>query len=284
MSKTPELSITLVCWQMGREVPRTLWSLSRQFQQGIADLDYEIIVVDNGSDDLPVPPDMDPKPRILRAPVPSYSPVGAMNTAIANASGGLIGAWIDGARLAAPNLLKTVIDAARLHSNPVLAVPNWQLGPVRQAISVGNGYSAEVEDGLLAQAGWPSSDIDLFSISAPEAASITAPMLESNALFLSAADWDRLGGFDPAFSEPGGGAANPDVFWRAAHLPDSQLIRLNGVGTFHQIHGGVTTDGPVKAVNALKQAARNYARIRGHPMKPVRDVGWIFDAATGKIE
>lgn len=280
----PELTIALVCWQMSREVPRTLLSLSRGFQRGMEDIDYEIIVVDNGSDRLPEAPAMEPKPQILRATVPSPSPVGAMNQALSQARGRLIGAWIDGARMASSGLLRAICGAAKLHARPVLAVPNWQLGPNRQAVSVHDGYCAEVEDRLLADAGWPDANVDLFSIAAPEMSHIAGPMLESNALFLRADDWKALGGFDPAFSEAGGGAANPDVFQRALALPGAQLIRIAGEATFHQIHGGTTTAGRDRAVMAVKQAAQRYSRLRGHPLRQVRDRGWIYDAATGTVE
>lgn len=280
----PALSVALVCWQMSREVPRTLWSLSRGFQKGMEGIDYEIIVVDNGSDQLPELPDMDPLPSIRRAQSTSSSPVGAMNEALALAQGDFVGAWIDGARLASPGLLRSIYDASRLHSNPVLAVPNWQLGPKRQAISAAEGYCTDVEDELLEQAGWPSRDIDLFSVSAPEMSGIKAPMLESNALFLSRRDWVRSDGYDAGFSEAGGGMANPDMLHRAVDLPETQLIRLSGEATFHQIHGGTTTDGPERAVEAVKQASRHYFKLRGHPVRPVRQIGWIYDTATGQID
>ncbi|WP_146343931.1 glycosyltransferase family 2 protein [Falsiphaeobacter marinintestinus] len=280
----PDLSIALVCWQMSREVPRTLWSLSRAFQQGIGDLDYEIIVVDNGSDQVPQAPRMDPVPRILTVSEPSVSPVAAMNQALSMARGRVTGAWIDGARMASGGLLRAVHNASRLHEHPVIAVPNWQLGPNRQAVSVHDGYCAQVEDDLLTKAGWPSPATDFFSIASPEMKDVAGPMLESNALFLRTGDWRALGGFDPAFTETGGGAANPDMFFRALELPGTQQIRIAGEATFHQIHGGTTTDGQDKAVYALKELARSYQRLRGHPLRMVRDRGWIYDATTGMID
>ena len=39
----------LCVYNMRREAERTLWSLSRAYQNGIEDLDYEVIVVENGS-------------------------------------------------------------------------------------------------------------------------------------------------------------------------------------------------------------------------------------------
>ena len=44
-----DLSVVVVFYNMRREAARTLHSLSRAYQQGIDDLDYEVIVVENGS-------------------------------------------------------------------------------------------------------------------------------------------------------------------------------------------------------------------------------------------
>ena len=45
-----DLSVVVVFYNMRREAARTLHSLSRAYQEGIDDLDYEVIVVENGSD------------------------------------------------------------------------------------------------------------------------------------------------------------------------------------------------------------------------------------------
>src|SRR5689334_16426722 len=50
--RAPSLSIILVVYDMAREARRTLRSLTTEYQQGAESLDYEVIVVDNGS---PVP-------------------------------------------------------------------------------------------------------------------------------------------------------------------------------------------------------------------------------------
>ena len=50
--RTPlDLSVVVVFYNMRREAARTLHSLSRAYQEGIDDLDYEVLVVENGSDD-----------------------------------------------------------------------------------------------------------------------------------------------------------------------------------------------------------------------------------------
>lgn len=280
----PDISIAITCWRMDRELPRTLWSLSRTFQQGAEDLTWEIIVVDNGSDNLPIPPIMEPVPQILAARHPAPSPVGAINEALAMARGRIVGAWIDGARLASPYLLATVARAAKAHPAPVIAVPNRQFGLERQATSAHRGYDRATEDALLQTAGWPDPSADLFAVSWPEELSPTAPMLETNALFLHRDTWAALDGYDPAFTEPGGGMCNPDMLNRAVNHPGTQFIRLSGVATFHQIHGGTSTSDEAQAIRMVKEATRTYAALRGHPPRKQRARGWVFDAATGVID
>jgi len=46
---TPEVTIVVVAFNIPRELPRTLYSLSTNYQQKIIDHEYEVIVVDNGS-------------------------------------------------------------------------------------------------------------------------------------------------------------------------------------------------------------------------------------------
>lgn len=283
-TSAPDLSIAIACWRMQRELPRTLLSLSRVFQQCPESLTWEIIVVDNGSEQLPEEPEMEPRPRILPATDPAPSPVGAINQALSLARGRIIGAWIDGARLASPALLGAVAAAAAVHPRPVIAVPNRQFGVERQASAVRRGYDRAREDALLQAAGWPDPAVDLFAISWPEEPSPTAPMLESNALFLHRQTWAELGGYDPAFTEAGGGMCNPDMLDRAVHHPGTQLIRLSGVATFHQFHGGTSTSGESQAVRMVKEATRHYAALRGHPPRKLRTRGWLYDAPSGTLD
>ncbi len=279
----PDISIAITCWRMDRELPRTLWSLSRAFQQGADGLSWEIIVVDNGSGHLPVAPEMIPVPQIIAASNPAPSPVQAMNQALSLARGRIVGAWIDGARMASSGLLAAVARAAEAHPAPVIAVPNRQFGFDRQASATQHGYDRATEDALLAQAGWPDPAADLFAVSWPEEAQVTGPILESNALFLHRDTWSALGGFDPIFTEPGGGMCNPDMLDRALNHAGTQFIRTAGVATFHQVHGGTSTSDPAQAVKFLKEATRNYLRLRGKPPRKQRAPGWVYDATTGAL-
>ncbi|WP_419897793.1 glycosyltransferase family 2 protein [Roseomonas sp. USHLN139] len=281
----PAVSIVLVCYEMGRELPRTLRSLTPPYQTGLAAGALEILVVDNGSRQPPGPAlaaGLGATIRFLRQAAPGASPVAAVNTGLAAARGGLVGVWIDGARMASPGLVAACLAAARLHPRPVIATLNYQLGPALQFDSARHGYDQAAEDRLLEGIGWPADGYRLFDIATSELrAGPAGPMLESNALFLPRALWQELGGYDPAFTEPGGGVVNPDTYLRACALPGTQQIRVLGEATFHQIHGGVSTSTPAAAMAVLQQGSRLYLRRRGRPLRTLRDPGWLFDARQG---
>src|SRR5437762_3137777 len=100
-----ELSVVVVAYNIPRELPRTLHALSASYQRHIDPNDYEVIVVDNGSNPPVDPAFVQSFPghfRLVRMEQPSASPVAAVNRGIAEARGNLIGVMIDGARIASP--------------------------------------------------------------------------------------------------------------------------------------------------------------------------------------
>lgn len=286
-SPKPRVSLVVVCHNMARELPRTLASLCPPYQRGCTREDIEILVIDNGSAE-PVAAGafraLDADIRVLTVPNPAVSPVPAVNLGLAEARAGLIGVWIDGARLASPGLISACLAASALHSRAVIATLNYQLGPALQYLSGETGYDKAVEEGLLESIGWLTNGYRLFEIATCELRSGPAgPMLESNALFLSRALWQELGGYDPAFVEPGGGLVNPDTLIRACALPESQLIRILGEGTFHQIHGGLSTSTVQSAIKTLQEGTRAYIQRRGQPPGYVRTPGWLFDGPAHRL-
>ena len=44
----PRLSIVVIAYNMARELPRTLQTLSANYQRGIDPHDYEVLILDNG--------------------------------------------------------------------------------------------------------------------------------------------------------------------------------------------------------------------------------------------
>jgi Glycosyl transferase family 2 len=263
-----QLSLVIGAYNMARELPRTIRSLSRTMQRGADHLAYEIVVVDNGSRE-PLDPSAwsawDVDVRVIRIDPAdaSPSPCAVLNAGLATARGEIVGLMIDGARMASPGMLAAAVAAARTDERAVVATLAFHLGPKMQMESVREGYDRVAEDRLLDEVRWLEDGYRLFEIAVP-AASCTgdwfAPIAESNALFMRRALWDELGGLDPRFTSPGGGFANLDLFARAAALPGAVVITLIGEATFHQVHGGVATN----ALVSLQELYREeYRRIRG---------------------
>lgn len=283
----PEISIVVISYDMAREIPRTLLSLSPPYQAACPRGRHEILLIDNGSPVPPGPgdlPALDVDLTLHRWPDPTPSPVPALNFGLEQARAEVIGAWIDGARLASPGLVDACARAARLHPRAVVVTENRHLGPARHPLSAREGYDKASEDALLASVSWETNGYGLFGISTSvDGAARGEPMLESNAIFMHRDLWRELGGFDPAFDSPGGGAVNPDLLIRACALPGAQLVRVVGEATFHQMHGGVTSSDPDTVQHVLIACSREYFRIRRKPLRPVREPGWLFDAGLDRV-
>jgi glycosyl transferase family 2 len=272
----PSLSVVVVVHNMRREAPRTLYSLSADYQRHIDPSDYEVIVVDNGSD-APLDPEMIDGLagdfRLIRIDSAPASPAQAVNRGLAEAQGEIIGVMVDGARIATPGLLHFARHGARLYDKAVVATLGWYLGHDLQAWAMQSGYDNAREDALLASIDWPSDGYRLFDVGTMDESSVDGwfePISETNALFLRRELWDVLGGVDERFDAPGGGLINLDTFRRLLELPDAELVVLLGEATFHQLHGGVSTNVPPeqRPANWLRWDTE-YTAIRGQPYQRV---------------
>ena len=260
------VSVVVVAYNMAREIPRTVQSLSAAMQQGIEPAEYEIVLVDNGSSqpfDEALCRRSAPNLRVVRVPDAGPSPVHAINMGLAEARGELVGVCIDGARMASPGLLASARAAARVHPRAVVGTLAFHLGPEVQDRSVAKGYDQQVEDALLASSGWESDGYRLFGISVFAGSSqdgwFVVPA-ETNALFLRKELWSELGGYDEKFVGPGGGLANLDTWARACALPGAQVVMVLGEATFHQVHGGISTNSPVSKWHIFHE---EFVRVRG---------------------
>jgi glycosyltransferase involved in cell wall biosynthesis len=268
--RQPELSLVVAAYDMARELPRTVRSLSRPYQRGIDDLAYEIVVADNGS---PSPVDraaieaIAPEVRVMRMEGLGVSPAKAVNRAVASTSGRCVGVVLDGARLVTPGVLALARVALTISPDVLVTPLAWHLGSQRQDVSQKSGYSAAVEDGLIESIGWPADGYRLFEIGALAHANPRGwfgPLNESACTLLSRESFDAIGGYDESFASPGGGLVNLDFFTRAIERSRIGPVVLLGEGSFHQIHGGAATNAADPA-NVQQDFRSEYERLRGHP-------------------
>jgi cephalosporin hydroxylase len=266
----PQLSIVVVVYNIPREAPRTLHSLSAIYQRNIDADDYEVIVVDNGSN-----PPLDPALieglvgnfRLVRIDQALPSPAYALNRGLAEAKGDIIGVMIDGARIVTPGVLHYARHAAGLYDRAVVVAPGWYLGGDFQGAAITRGYDRDREDALLASINWPEDGYRLFEISTLDESSLPGwfgPLGEANCLFLRREVWQELGGCEERFDMPGGGLLNLDTYRRALELPGARLVSLVGEGSFHQFHGGVATNAPIETfIERFDRWHNQYKEIRG---------------------
>ncbi|MEM7240069.1 MAG: glycosyltransferase, partial [Pseudomonadota bacterium] len=262
----PRLSVVIIAFDMARELPRTLKSLSPDMQDGLVADDYELIVVDNGSTS---PADLDacarlaPNARFVTLPGGRVSPCHAVNVGLSMARGEVCGVLVDGARMASPGMLRRSLEALDGTLDAIVGTFGFHLGDDVQSDAVHNGYDQAAEDALLGGVGWEEDGYRLFDVSVFSKSSGKGwrqlPS-ESNAVFMRRDLWIALNGYDERFLSSGGGLANLDLWKRACERMGVSVRMLLGEGTFHQIHGGVTTG---SAASRRAEFDREYEDLRG---------------------
>lgn len=269
INKTPRLSIVVILHNMRREAPRTIYSLSPEYQQGVGQDDYELIVVENGSS-LPLAPE-----QIAEFPAnASYhffstdavSPVGAIQFGMARARGEFIALIVDGARMVTPGKIAKTLTALESCDTPFVCSLAWHLGPDDQRHSIQNGYDRVEEGRLLASINWKQNGYKLFDIStlAPSSRKWVDNGMPSECSYFAMrkSTYDAMGGYDLRFVSPGGGLMNHDFVNRLWDVPGITPIVMLDEGSFHQVHGGVATNSTEK-IHPFQAFKEEYEAIHG---------------------
>jgi cephalosporin hydroxylase len=172
------------------------------------------------------------------------------------------------------------MKALHAYAPAVVATQQWYVGPGQQGDAQQAGYDQQVEDRLFASIDWPVDGYRLFEIGhfVGERDWLDG-IVESNCLFVPRKLLEQVGGFDDSFSMPGGGYANLDLLERLAQAPGVTPASILGEGTFHQFHGGTTTN--VADETARRERVVSYRQhfeaLRGRPLvggdRPVHYVG-----------
>jgi len=278
----PKISVIVVVYDMPRQALNTLYSLSRAYQRDVDNVAYEVIVVENLSQ-------RNLKARQVRALGPEFhylprqesgvSPVWALRDGLAAARGEVIGLMIDGARMVTPGVLRNVADAYRAFPDAVVATPGFHIGDDDHQNSTDRGHDEQFEEQLLASIPWQENGYLLYQMSTVSAANpfgYLHPMMESNCIFATRQALAEIGGPDERFDQAGGGVLNLDLYRELIERPASQLVVLPGEASFHQFHGGVTTQQDSDREARLQGFRDRYFEVRGKQFHaPLREP-WLL--------
>jgi hypothetical protein len=286
----PRLSIVVIFHRMSRQAENTLYSLSAHYQRNVSADDYEIVSVENSSDDELG----EARARAVAGNVRYFhrvetgvSPVPALNFGIEQSRAPYVGIIIDGARMVTPRLIEHALLAERLSDYPLVVVPGYHLGTKEHHYHRMTGYDESVEQGLLAQIDWKNNGYDLFTIACFSGANprgFFTQFLESNCFFCRKESFEKVGRADQRFTLPGGGSVNIYLYHALARLPESKLIVLAGEGSFHQFHGGVTTAEIEGRDEMLRTHRENLAEVFGGPFKGMHREPTVLGALPGQAQ
>jgi cephalosporin hydroxylase len=287
-----DLSVVVVFYNMRREAKRTLHSLSRSYQQGIDGVDYEVVVVENGSAE-----DQRLGESFVRSFGPEFryidlgsdavpSPVPALNRGIAETGGDAIALMIDGAHVLTPGVLRFGLAGIAAYRPAVVSTQQWYVGPGQQPEIAARGYDTDYEDRLFDEIEWPKRGYGLFDIGHFIGdRDWFDGIWESNCMFVPRSLLEQFGCFDESFTMPGGGYANLELYERVASTPGVAVVSIIGEGSFHQLHGGTTTNNADSGERRQQIAAftRHYEELRGRgfrgPGKQIHYIGHMHPGA-----
>jgi cephalosporin hydroxylase len=281
----PDLSVVVVLHNMRREAERSLHSLSRRYQQSVDGVRYEVVVVENGSD-----PDQRLGEELVRrtgrefryvdmGPDATSSPAPAMNRGIHESRGNALALMIDGAHVLTPRVLHHGLAGLAAYAPAVVATQPWYVGPGQQGEAMRSGYDTAVEDELFGRICWPDDGYRLFEIGHFIGDRDWFDGLwESNCLFASRKLLEQVGGFDEGFAMAGGGYTNLDLYERLTSSPDVRVVSILGEGSFHQVHGGTTTNltDPQERRQRVRSYTDHFAELRGRPFQgPEKTIHYV---------
>ena len=222
-----DLSVVVVFYNMRREAQRTLHSLSRAYQEDIDDLDYEVIVVENGSAD-----DQRLGEEFVRGFGPEFryldlgadatpSPAPALNRGIADLARRV--ARADDRRRPRAHAGRPALRScgpARPTRRRSWPPSSGTSARASRATRSTPATTRRTRTGCSSEIDWPDDGYRLFEIGHFIGDRDWFDGLwESNCLFVPRALLEQVGGFDETFSMPGGGYANLDLFERLGATP-----------------------------------------------------------------
>lgn len=242
------ISLIVIAFDMPEQLQNTLYTLSSAYQRGACEEGYEVVIVENTSPNTLSQESVQSLPFNFRYHLrqeQSQSPAAAINFGLQQARGEFIGLMIDGAHMLSPGVVALADSVRAISDKPLVTVPTYHLGPDEQHLSTQQGYDERAQQELLRSIDWKADGYQLFSVSSWCGANprgYFAPIMESNCYFASRQAFEEIGRADTSFQQPGGGALNLQLIRKLGTLDDIEFFTLAGEGSFHQFHGGITSN------------------------------------------
>lgn len=169
-----------------------------------------------------------------------------------------------------PGVVKSTLEITKTNPDALVHFPSVHLGNQLQNESILNGYDEVYEDQLLDAIDWQKDGYSLFKISNASgyAYRIFAAARESNCFAIKTDQLKVLGKYNPQFQTAGGGYANIELFRRIVHANPASVYHVIGEATFHQIHGG-TTSNHARTTSQINEFTQEFHEISGEaPLPP----------------
>lgn len=240
-----KLSVIVIFFNNRREAPRTLHTLTRAYQEKIQSLDYEVLAIDSNS-----PEPLNEKTVTSFGAEFSYhfvktlhpSPVEALRRGLELSKGEYIMVIIDGAHMLTPGILYKWQDATRSYPASMVYTQRYHLGKYLQ--NDNQDHNQNIEDALLNSIDWKNNGYELFRIChfTQSGEWWFSKHMESNCFIIPRQKLIEHGSIYKDFFSVGGGFLNMEMFKKAAEDTELTTIVLMGESTFHQFHGGTTTN------------------------------------------
>lgn len=286
-------SVVVIVHNMPRQAMNTLRSLALPYQKNVCVDDYEVIVVENRSQNNLLAEEvaaLGSQFRYFLREESGVSPVDAINFGVAQARGEQLGLIIDGARMVTPRVLEYAWLGHLMSDESLVMVPGYHLGGRDQKFHLETGHSEALEVAKLEELNWLENGYELFRWacwSSSNQRGYLQPMQECNALFCKKETFLAIGGADARFDQPGGGSINLYLYRRLGLIPGSVLYVLPGEGSFHQFHQGVTTTqqrDEQARLALLKSFDQRLEEVWGGPFKALTREPVLLGAVTHRAQ
>ena len=276
MNTHPILSILVIFYNNRREAPNTLYSLSAKYQSKVTSLQYNVIVIDSGSTEP-----LNKEEVLSYGPNFSYhkvstkhpSPTEALRFGLGLIDTAYTGVIIDGAHILSPGILNYFFEIQSFKPNSFIYTTKYHLGDYHQNDSMTLGYNQEKEDQIIESVNWKDDGYLLYHIcnfhQSPFNEFIDSA--ESNCFFISTDALRDSKIFDKPYYSIGGGFINLDVFKYFIENESFDNYLIIGEGTFHQFHGGASTN-VERTQHPIKIYRNEYYEINKTPyVRPTYD-------------